>query len=33
MSFTPKELFEAVKKRVPELQIEYKPDGRQLIGE
>lgn len=32
MSFTPSELFEAVKKRVPELEIEYKPDGRQKIG-
>ena len=32
MSFTPEELFEAVKKRVPELEIEYKPDGRQKIG-
>ena len=33
MSFTPDELFTAVKKRVPELEISYKPDGRQTIGE
>jgi threonine 3-dehydrogenase len=32
MSFTPKELYEAVKKRVPELEIVYKVDGRQKIG-
>ena len=32
MSFTPDELFSAVKKRVPELEIEFKPDGRQNIG-
>ena len=32
MSFTPDELFEAVKRRVPDLEIEYKPDNRQIIG-
>ena len=32
MSFTPEELYEVVKKRVPDLQIEYKADGRQKIG-
>ena len=32
MSFTPEELFTAVKRRVPELEIEYKPDARQGIG-
>ena len=32
MSFTPEELFKAVKKRVPDLEIEYKPDQRQAIG-
>ena len=33
MSFTPNELFEAVRKYVPNLEIEYKVDGRQQIGE
>ncbi len=33
MSFTPAELYAAVKKRVPDLEIEYAPDGRQNIGE
>ena len=32
MSFTPEELFWAVKKHVPNLEIEYKVDGRQKIG-
>ena len=32
MSFTPKELFDVVKRRVPELEIVYKVDGRQKIG-
>lgn len=32
MSFTPNELFNAVKKWVPDLQIEYKIDGRQTIA-
>ncbi len=32
MSFTPDELYTCVKKRVPELKIEYKVDGRQKIG-
>ena len=32
MSFTPKELFEVVKRRMPELEIVYKIDGRQKIG-
>lgn len=32
MSFTPEELFDAIKKRVPNLVVEYKPDGRQKIG-
>jgi len=33
MSFTPKELFEVVKRRMPELEIVYKIDGRQKIAE
>ncbi|TRY62095.1 hypothetical protein TCAL_01762 [Tigriopus californicus] len=33
MSFTPNELFAAVKKRVPHLEIEYKVDGRQKIAD
>ena len=32
MSFTPDELFKAVKKHVPHLQITYKVDARQKIG-
>ena len=32
MSFTPEELFTAIQKRVPELEIIYKPDARQAIG-
>ncbi len=32
MSFTPEELFEALKKKVPNLEIEYKIDDRQKIG-
>jgi len=33
MSFTPEEIFEEVKKWVPELTIEYQPDARQQIAE
>ena len=33
MSFTPDELFQAVKKHVPLFKIDYKVDGRQRIGE
>lgn len=33
MDFTPKELFEEVRKLVPELEIQYKPDGRQEIAD
>lgn len=33
MSFTPEELFVEIKKYIPDLQITYKPDSRQLIGE
>lgn len=33
MSFTPEELFQEVKKWVPELEIEYKPDHRQTIAD
>ena len=32
MSFTPDELFKAVKKHVPDLRITYKIDARQKIG-
>lgn len=32
-SFTPKVLYEAILKRVPEFQIEYKPDFRQAIAD
>lgn len=32
MSFTPEELFNELKKHVPDLQISYKPDARQYIG-
>ena len=32
MSFTPDELFRAVKKHVPNLEISYNVDGRQKIG-
>jgi len=33
MSFTPEEIFEEVKKWVPDLQIEYSPDSRQVIAD
>lgn len=32
MSFTPNELYTEIKKRIPEMEIIYKPDGRQDIG-
>ena len=32
MSFTPAELVEEVKKHVPDLEVTYKPDARQEIG-
>ena len=31
-SFSPSELAEAIKKRIPEFTIDYKPDGRQEIA-
>ncbi|XP_067938371.1 L-threonine 3-dehydrogenase, mitochondrial-like isoform X2 [Watersipora subatra] len=33
MSFTPEELVAAVRKHVPQLKVEYKPDERQLIAD
>jgi len=33
MSFTPEEIFNEVKKHVPQLEIEYKPDSRQNIAD
>ncbi|XP_077546399.1 L-threonine dehydrogenase [Haemaphysalis longicornis] len=33
MDFTPEELFHEVRKLVPELQVDYKPDGRQEIAD
>ncbi len=32
MSFTPEELFNEIKKHVPDLKITYKIDSRQQIG-
>lgn len=32
MSFTPEELFNELLKYIPDLEITYKPDSRQLIG-
>lgn len=32
MSFTPEELFNELRKHIPDLEISYKPDSRQLIG-
>jgi nucleoside-diphosphate-sugar epimerase len=33
MSFSAGELTEAIKKRIPELTVEYRPDGRQQIAD
>jgi nucleoside-diphosphate-sugar epimerase len=33
MSFSCKELFEEIKKHIPEFEIEYKPDFRQAIAD
>jgi hypothetical protein len=32
MSFTPEQLVAAVRKHVPNLEVSYRPDGRQDIG-
>jgi len=31
-SFTPSKLYKAIQKRIPQLQIKYKPDFRQVIS-
>jgi nucleoside-diphosphate-sugar epimerase len=33
ISFTPKEIFEEIKKSVPNFEIEYQPDFRQKIAD
>jgi nucleoside-diphosphate-sugar epimerase len=33
LSFSPKELAAEIKKRIPELKVEYKPDFRQQIAD
>ena len=33
ISFTPKEIFESIKKQLPEFTISYKPDFRQDIAD
>lgn len=33
MSFTPEELYNAIKKKVPDMTISYKPDARQKIAD
>ncbi|XP_078679538.1 L-threonine 3-dehydrogenase, mitochondrial-like [Branchiostoma floridae x Branchiostoma belcheri] len=33
MSFTPAEIYEEVKKHVPDMEIQYKPDSRQAIAD
>jgi threonine 3-dehydrogenase len=33
MSFTPEEIAEELRKHVPGLEVSYKPDQRQKIGE
>ena len=33
MSFTPKEIFDEIKKQYPDFQIEYTPDFRQEIAD
>ena len=33
ISFTPKEIFESIKKQIPEFSISYNPDFRQTIAD